>query len=258
MKYPTTPPYSGLNTPEPQVSECSLAAAADTSMTPTSPPTVSLRPTPRTLKVQAFRDLTQDDIEADMQLKRRQQDLLVLTSLNDNSTLHWRPSWFRQDPFNKACWTLHNPPNVVTEKLPSCVPQSKDYYTRRIRQHSDPPALYIKTWDHWDRYCGLYGIPLDFLSEGQVNLMRLGLPRTEKGTLCGEIVAIGLYKNIIDGTQLPHHTHSIRNHSLEIVEATFSTLQHTLPIYRPSSIPSTTTWHLQRMSKLSLCILTAH
>jgi hypothetical protein len=126
----------------------------------------------------------QESVEVDTKLKRFLQDLLVLTGLNDNSTLHWRPTWFVQDSFSKEFWTLQNPPNVVTEKLPSTVPQGREYYTRRMRRESDPPPLYIKSWDHWYRYCDMYGVPYDFLSEKQVEFMRLGLPRNEMGALC--------------------------------------------------------------------------
>ncbi|CAN9294849.1 unnamed protein product [Alternaria alternata] len=184
MQNRDTPPHSGPNTPETQVLRYSPATTTDSLATPTSLPSVSLTSTPKTSRYQASKNPTQDEVEAGLLLKRHQQDLLVLTSLNDNSTLHWRPSWFEQVPFNDSFWTLHNPPNVVTEKLPSSVPQSKDYYTRRMRQQGDRPPIYIKTWDHWDRYCELYGVPPDFLSEYQVGLMRLGLPRTEKGALC--------------------------------------------------------------------------
>ncbi|CAN9240758.1 unnamed protein product [Alternaria alternata] len=184
MQSRDTPPHSGPDTPETQALRYSPTTATDGLATPTSLPSVSLTPTPKTSGCQASKNPTQDEVEADLLLKRHQQDLLVLTSLNDNSTLHWRPSWFKQVPFNDSFWTLHNPPDVVTEKLPSSVPQSKDYYTRRMRQQGDRPPIYIETWDHWDRYCELYGVPLDFLSEDQVGLMRLGLPRTEKGALC--------------------------------------------------------------------------
>jgi hypothetical protein len=37
-------------------------------------------------------DLTQPMVEANPELKRLQQDLLILTSFNDNSSLYWRPS----------------------------------------------------------------------------------------------------------------------------------------------------------------------
>jgi hypothetical protein len=195
MQSRDTPPHSGPDTPETQALRYSPTTATDGLATPTSLPSVSLTPTPKTSGCQASKNPTQDEVEADLLLKRHQQDLLVLTSLNDNSTLHWRPSWFKQVPFNDSFWTLHNPPDVVTEKLPSSVPQSKDYYTRRMRQQGDRPPIYIETWDHWDRYCELYGVPLDFLSEDQVGLMRLGLPRTEKGALCGNMIAIRRYES---------------------------------------------------------------
>ncbi|CAN9296261.1 unnamed protein product [Alternaria alternata] len=195
MQSRDTPPHSGPDTPETQALRYSPTTATDGLATPTSLPSVSLTPTPKTSGCQASKNPTQDEVEADLLLKRHQQDLLVLTSLNDNSTLHWRPSWFKQVPFNDSFWTLHNPPDVVTEKLPSSVPQSKDYYTRRMRQQGDRPPIYIETWDHWDRYCELYGVPLDFLSEDQVGLMRLGLPRTEKGALCEDVQVVVVHSD---------------------------------------------------------------
>jgi hypothetical protein len=42
---------------------------------------------------------TQTDVNAKPKVKRLQQDLLVLTSFKDNSTLHWRPIWFSQEAF---------------------------------------------------------------------------------------------------------------------------------------------------------------
>jgi hypothetical protein len=195
MQNRDTPPYSGPSTPEPQVINippCEFAAnlATPTSIAPTSP-----MPAPQTPTAQAPKTQTQNRIEADPQLRRLQKDLLVLTSVNDNSTLHWRPTWFKQEPHNKKFWTLHNPPNVVTEKLPSTTPQGKEYYTRRMRRVGDQPTFYIKSWDHWDRYCTMYGVPLDFLSEDHINLICMGLPRDEQGALCGNMIAIEMREN---------------------------------------------------------------
>ncbi|KAH7402691.1 hypothetical protein BKA66DRAFT_390198, partial [Pyrenochaeta sp. MPI-SDFR-AT-0127] len=114
---------------------------------------------------------------------RLQQDLLVLTSFNENETLHWRPSWFKQGPFSEKFWTLQNPPNVVTERMPQ-LNKGRNYYTRRMRRNDDLPPTYIKSWDHWRWYCGVYGIPDDFLCEEQIRLMSLGLPRDQSGSLC--------------------------------------------------------------------------
>jgi len=130
-------------------------------------------------------NLTQAIVDADPQLKRFQRDLIILTSFNDNSTLHWRPSWFAQDPHAKHFWTLHNPPNVVTEMLPH--PHlGRVVYTRRMRREGDRPPAYIKTWEQWERYCDLRGVSRDFLCKAQIELVRLGLGRDGKGEVCGE------------------------------------------------------------------------
>jgi hypothetical protein len=121
-------------------------------------------------------------------LRRFQQDLLILTSFPDNSTLDWRPPWFAQIPFAASTWTLHNPPDVVTERLPY-MDHGKHTYTRRMRRADDPPPAFIKTRQHWLRVCKLYGVPKDFLCEKQVRLMRLGLVRDGGGVLCGEFGA---------------------------------------------------------------------
>ncbi|KAF2785833.1 hypothetical protein K505DRAFT_205815, partial [Melanomma pulvis-pyrius CBS 109.77] len=129
-------------------------------------------------------NLKQELVTSSPELKRLQQDLLILTGFNDNSTLHWRPLWFDQaDQYTKCFWTLHNPPNVVTELLPLKA-FSRPVTTRRMRRLDDPPALYIKSWEHWYHYCEMYGIPVDFLCEEQVALMRLGLPEFSNGKLC--------------------------------------------------------------------------
>lgn len=129
--------------------------------------------------------LTQDLVDADPALKRLQQDLLILTSFRDNETLHWRPSWFPQGGFATKWWTLHNPPDVVTEILPA--PEfGHKVYTRRMRRAEDPMPLYIKTWEQWRMYCAFYGVPEDFLDRKMVELLRLGLPRDKEGNLCGK------------------------------------------------------------------------
>ena len=117
---------------------------------------------------------------------RHQLDLLLLTSFPDNSALYWRPQWFPPPPPTLARWTLHNPPNVVTERLPQATPHSRPVYTRRMRRAGDPEPAYIKTWAHWRRVCALYGVPEDFLCEEQVLFMREGLERGRDEELCGE------------------------------------------------------------------------
>lgn len=128
-------------------------------------------------------NLTEDMVDADPSLKRLQQDLLILTGFHDNSTLHWRPSWFAQKSFSSKFWTLHNPPNVVTERLPSSSPGGTLIWTRRMRRDDDPPPAYIKSWEHWHRYCDLYGVPDGFLNLGMISMVRVGLKKTEDGML---------------------------------------------------------------------------
>jgi len=178
-----TPPCSGPSTPEPSMPGPEKAAVDIA--TPNSLASTSPQPTDR-VQGHSFSippNLTQTLVEKDAQLNRRQQDLLILASLNDNSTLHWRPSWFQQHPFNQKFWTLHNPPNIVTEKIPNTKYAAKEYYTRRMRRPDDQEPLYIKSWDHWKRYCDMYGVPCDFFCQEQIALMRLGLPRNVKGEL---------------------------------------------------------------------------
>jgi hypothetical protein len=148
------PPLSGSNTPEPQVPKASPDEAAINLATSTSPKSLPPKPRPQTSTTLAPKDRTRDDLEANSQLKRLQQNLLALTNLNDDLSLHWHPPWCQQDDFNKTFWMLRNPPNVVTERLPNTIPQSKDHYTRCIRQDGDRPPLYVRTWDQWDWYCG--------------------------------------------------------------------------------------------------------
>jgi hypothetical protein len=137
-------------------------------------------------------DCTQAMVNASPELKRFQQDLLILTGFPDNSSLHWRPLWFAQEHFASRFWTLHNPPNVVTEALPCSLGLDQSIppvYTRRMRRPYDPLPRYIKTWDDWSRICAMYGIPEDFLSEQMVEFMRLGLSRSYDGTLLGKFTA---------------------------------------------------------------------
>ena len=181
METHDTPPYSGPNTPEPNV----IVSEEVDIATPTSLKSTSSRLTSK-LQGPSFlipQNLTQARVDQIPELKRHQQDLLVLTSLSNNSTLHWRPAWFKQDPFNKKFWTLHNPPNVVTEKISDTNYATKEYYTRRMRRPGDHESLYIKSWDHWIRYCDMYGVSYDFLCEEQIALMHLGLHRNAKGRI---------------------------------------------------------------------------
>jgi hypothetical protein len=134
-------------------------------------------------------NFTQDIVNASPDLKRFQQDLLILTSFNDNSSLHWRPSWFPQDVYAKTFWTLHNPPDVVTELLPHA-PRGRLVYSRRMRIPSDPLPIHIKTTEHWNHVCDLQGVPRDYLCERHIELMRLGLPRDAQGRLTGAHPAI--------------------------------------------------------------------
>lgn len=128
---------------------------------------------------------TQQEVYASPSIRRLQQDLLILTSFNDNSSLHWRPCWFNEDSAPATMWTLHNPPDVVTEPLPTDC-RGPRTYTRRMRRADDPAPLYIKDWEHWARYCSMYGVPRDLLCEEHVRLMRMGLPRATDNSICGK------------------------------------------------------------------------
>ncbi|CAE7206375.1 hypothetical protein P3342_011407 [Pyrenophora teres f. teres] len=221
-----TPPYSGPNTPESNTSgpeEVAVGITTPTSFTATSPQPVSK------VRGSSFlipENLTQAVVERTPQLKRLQRDLLILTSFNDNSTLHWRPFWFKQDPFNKKSWTLHNPPAVVTEKVPNTNYAAKEYYTRRMRRAGDRNPLYIKDWGQWRRYCDMYGVPYDFLCKEQIGLMRLGLSRNVEGEITSppsyplypEPQPLGCGRYILDpetySTHLPRKFHSV-NHDAE-------------------------------------------
>lgn len=177
--FPDTPPQSGPDTPI-------LKAVDEESLDYATPTSVTLAP-PQPLPAPTVipDNLTQPIVDADPQLKRFQQDLIILTGFHENDTLHWRPSWFQQEPFSTNFWTLYNPPNVVTELLPGSK-LGRLVYTRRMRHSSDPTPSYIKTWAHWDRVCDLRGIPRDFLCEKQIELMRLGLPRDAGGNIVGK------------------------------------------------------------------------
>jgi hypothetical protein len=181
--YPRTPPHTSPHTPNSRTTEDAPFEYAVF----TSPSSVISGPTSE--KPTIPRNLTQALVDTDPQLKRFQQDLLVLTSFNENETLHWRPSWFKQTPYSQHFWTLYNPPNVVTEQLPHTA-KGRAVYTRRIRRSDDVPPALIKTWDDWYHVCELRGVPGDFLSGEQIELMRLGLPRDTEGFICGESVLL--------------------------------------------------------------------
>ncbi|KAL1611905.1 hypothetical protein SLS60_000127 [Paraconiothyrium brasiliense] len=190
MEFPTTPPYS-----DPGTSEVSAMANshADTPISPTASSPANATSAARLPTFSIPTNLTQAAVEASPQLKRLQQDLLVLTSFPDNSSLHWRPSWFSSPTYSSAVWTLHNPPHVVTEEMPKedsvYVKQMlwrAGVMTRRMRKEGDAEPRWMKTKEGWEKYCDMYGVPYDFLSEDQVRLLRLGLPRREDGEVCGE------------------------------------------------------------------------
>ncbi|KAH6538279.1 hypothetical protein HBI81_056180 [Parastagonospora nodorum] len=172
--YPHTPPPSGPQTPNlPPLKDASLRSTTPQSI---NTPITRARPT-----IPGY--LTQALVLSNPQLRRLQQDLLVLTSFNENSTLHWRPPWFAQDLHAARFWTLYNPPNVVTELLPHA-PLGQLVYTRRMRRAGDMPPAYITTWKHWNRVCDSAGVPRDWLNEEYVELMKLGLPRDEGRDIC--------------------------------------------------------------------------
>jgi hypothetical protein len=177
-----TPPCSEPKTP-PQSDGQVYDYATPTSIVSASPSTTST--SRRTPTIPA--NLTQAIVDSDPELKRFQQDLLILTSFNETSTLHWRPSWFDQDPHSKSFWTLYNPPNVVTELLPRAE-RGRMVYTRRLRRKEDGDGAprYMKSWEQWNRYCDLRGVPRDFLCGAQIELMRLGSSRDGEGAVCGE------------------------------------------------------------------------
>lgn len=193
MRLEDTPPCSAPTTPEPKTPDM----GATSTLAPHSPVSTSQSIssegfTPPTSKArhstfQIPSNITQDIVEADPKLKRLQQDLLVLTSFNDNSTLHWRPSWFPQGPFSGRFWTLHNRPDVVTECLPNHS-HGRQVFTRRMRRAGERLSSYIRDDNRWKSYCKQFGVPEDFLCAEQIELMRLGLPKSIDGTLCGMIL----------------------------------------------------------------------
>ncbi|KAH8710091.1 hypothetical protein GQ44DRAFT_714614 [Phaeosphaeriaceae sp. PMI808] len=165
-RHGNTPPYMDPQTSNPDPENGPSSGSVKKATSPTIPSNV-----------------TQALVDANVKLKRFQQDLLVLTSFNENETLHWRPSWFTQEPHSKGFWTLYNPPNVVTERLPH-PPCGRLVYTRRMRRPGDPSAMYPQTWDQWNRLCDMSGVPRDLLCEDQVKLIRLGLHRDDRGIPC--------------------------------------------------------------------------
>ncbi|KAJ4357438.1 uncharacterized protein N0V89_002013 [Didymosphaeria variabile] len=189
MEFPTTPPY--LKGTAEVYAMANFQADTPISPAPSSPEKQSSAARVPTFSIPA--DLTQAAVEASPQLKRLQQDLLVLTSFVDNSSLTWRPSWFSDDSsYQSVFWTLHNPPHVVTEEMPKEAVYGKQalwragVMTRRMRKEGDREPLWMKTQAQWERYCDMYGIPYDFLCEDQIRLLRLGLPRSNDGQLCGK------------------------------------------------------------------------
>ncbi|KAJ4293244.1 hypothetical protein N0V90_008526 [Kalmusia sp. IMI 367209] len=96
-------------------------------------------------------------VDVDPRLKRLQQDLLILTSLPDNSSLAWRPSWFTVPTFALNLWTLHNPPHVITEELPKNGALGRQVMTRRMRRKGDREPMWIKTQMQWEKYCDMPG-----------------------------------------------------------------------------------------------------
>jgi hypothetical protein len=55
-----------------------------------------------------------------------------------------------------------------------------------MREPGDPEPMYVKTWEQWERVCEMRGVPRDYLNEGMVRLMRLGLRRNGRGDIIGE------------------------------------------------------------------------
>lgn len=179
----TTPSRAGLTIFDPTTPQ---TAAAETQLaTPISLVWESPKPKTPVQETQIPPVLAQTDVDANPTVKRLQQDLLILTGFNDNATLHWRPTWFTQGSFPGSLWTIHNPPDVVTERLPNN-DNGAQMFTRRMRRSNDPPPLYIKSWGHWKRYCDLYGVSYDFLCERHIRLIRMGLPRSSDGSLRSE------------------------------------------------------------------------
>ncbi|KAF1913596.1 hypothetical protein BDU57DRAFT_404914, partial [Ampelomyces quisqualis] len=172
-----TPPSTDPDTPIVKpVADATNSSTTPISLAPDpSPPPPSRPPIPP--------NLTQSLVTSSPPLARLQQDLLILTSFAENSTLHWRPPWFDQDAqFSGHFWTLYNPPNVVTELLPHR-PHGRLVYTRRMRRAEDAGPKYITSWAQWKRVCELRGVPQDWMSRAMISLMRLGLHRDKEGKL---------------------------------------------------------------------------
>ncbi|KAI8937691.1 hypothetical protein NX059_005392 [Plenodomus lindquistii] len=227
-----TPPYSGPSTPAAACTFNDPCSSPNSSSFKESVPTLNGTATQTNHNPVAAQPspLTQAKVITDPSLHRLQKDLLVLSSLNENETIHWRPSWFEQAAFGEHFWTLFNPPNVVTELLPQSN-RGRKYFTRRIRREGDPPPYFIKSWDSWARYCGMYGVPLNFLCEEHVELLRLGLPRDETGAVCSpphyplypEPQPLGRGRYILDPstyrTHLPPKFHFVNHDPVMVEEA---------------------------------------
>lgn len=97
MEERNTPPYPCLNNPKHDISkppDWSFGIATPTSISFTSP---QVAEADRTTMSLILKSPTQALVDCNQQLKRVQQDLLVLNSFNDNSTLHWRPCVIHQE-----------------------------------------------------------------------------------------------------------------------------------------------------------------
>ncbi|PVI06632.1 hypothetical protein DM02DRAFT_724298 [Periconia macrospinosa] len=119
---------------------------------------------------------------------RHQKDLIILSTLPDNTSLTWRPSWFpphtpENPPSKTGTWTLHNPPHVVTEALPSGEADAV-IMTRRMRKEGDRPPVFIKTQAEWERYCQVNRVPTWLFMDKSLLLLNLGLERDENGDVC--------------------------------------------------------------------------
>ncbi|KAH6620500.1 hypothetical protein C7974DRAFT_378537 [Boeremia exigua] len=112
---------------------------------------------------------------------RLQQDLHLLALFPDNTTLHWRPSWFPPNTSPLGVWTLHNPPNVVTTRLPYL--HGRERFTRRPRRPDDPAPLFIKDWKAWETYCGKSGIPVGFLGAAHMELLQVAAEESSRSEL---------------------------------------------------------------------------
>ncbi|KAH9868633.1 hypothetical protein J1614_007705 [Plenodomus biglobosus] len=228
MDLATTPPYSEATTP-PRTKHPDDPDSPALPSPQQDPPTRSATAHLNSIHDALFAtDLTPALVNADPLLKRVQQDLLILSSLNENSTLHWRPPWFYQGHRTRFFWTLYNPPNVVTELLPQ-PDKGRTCYTRRLRCDTDPPPVFIKSWEAWARYRRIYGIPWTFLCEEHIELIRMGLCRNERGEVCApptyplypEPQPLGRGRYILDPatyrTHLPAKFHFVR-HDAEVRE----------------------------------------